>query len=128
MTKKHAKLPSMQRVKVPVSTAADHFLFFINYFSEKIRLDLSYESSAKWTIHMKCQALQNMIFHVNHLQMIHMGCQALFSLINKTEATKKKKKKKRKKEKKRKENVVCYNFAQRYESQLQIDIFFLFLH
>ena len=27
------------------------------YFSEKIRLDVSYESSAVQTIHMKCQAL-----------------------------------------------------------------------
>ena len=40
-------------------TAADdiHYYFFIFFFSEKIRLDLSCESSAEQSIHMKHQAL-----------------------------------------------------------------------
>ena len=33
------------------------FHFFLNYFSEKIRLGISCESSAKQMIHMKYQAL-----------------------------------------------------------------------
>ena len=30
---------------------------FLGFFSEKTSLDISCESSAKWTIHMKCQDL-----------------------------------------------------------------------
>ena len=45
-------------LKAPITTAADdiHKYFFI-VFLEKIRLDVSSESSAKQTIHMKNQAL-----------------------------------------------------------------------
>ena len=41
-----------------ITTAAGDILkyFFFVYFSEKIRLDISCESSARQTIHMKCQA------------------------------------------------------------------------
>ena len=42
--------------KVPVTTTADHRLFF-HSFSEKIRLDILSESSARQRIHMKHQAL-----------------------------------------------------------------------
>ena len=41
MTKKHTKLPSMQRVKVPVITSAEDILkLFIFNFSQNIRLDI----------------------------------------------------------------------------------------
>ena len=45
-------------LKAPITTAADnnHKYFFI-VFSEKIRLDVSSESSAGQRIHMKNQAL-----------------------------------------------------------------------
>ena len=45
-------------LKVPIAIAADniHKYFFI-VFSEKIRLDVSTESSARQRIHMKNQAL-----------------------------------------------------------------------
>ena len=45
-------------LKAPIMTAADdiHKYFFI-FFSEKIRLDVSSESSARQRIHMKNQAL-----------------------------------------------------------------------
>ena len=39
------------------STAADHIHKFFSLFSEKIRLDVSNESSARQRIHMKHQAL-----------------------------------------------------------------------
>ena len=46
-------------LKVPITTAADdnffYFIFF--YFSEKTSLDISCESSAWQTIHLKCQDL-----------------------------------------------------------------------
>ena len=42
-------------LKAPLMTAADDILF--NFFSEKIRLDISSESSARQRIHMKNQAL-----------------------------------------------------------------------
>ena len=42
----------------PISTAADGGLeYFVMFFSENIRLDVSCESSAKQRIHMKHQAL-----------------------------------------------------------------------
>ena len=46
-------------LKAPIKTAADniHKYFFITCFSEKIRLDISSESSARQRIHMKNQAL-----------------------------------------------------------------------
>ena len=45
-------------LKAPITTAADdiHKIFF-HCFSEKIRLDVSSESSARQRIHMKNQAL-----------------------------------------------------------------------
>ena len=47
----------MLTLKAPITTAADdiHTYFFI-FFSEKIRLDVSSESSARQRIHMKNQA------------------------------------------------------------------------
>ena len=58
-TIKHAKLPSLQRVKMPFPSAADDilyiFILYYIYFSMKIRFDISCESSARQTIHMKCQ-------------------------------------------------------------------------
>ena len=62
---------------MPVTTAADdNFFIFIFYFSEKTSLDISCESSAWQTIHMKWQDL-------SAWQTIHMKWQDLFSLKNK---------------------------------------------
>ena len=44
-------------LKALIKTAADDNLIFFYCFSGKIRLGISCESSAIWTIHMKCQAL-----------------------------------------------------------------------
>ena len=46
-------------LKAPITTAADdiHKYFSLFFFSEKIRLDISSESSARQRIHMKNQAL-----------------------------------------------------------------------
>ena len=44
-------------LKVLITTAADHILFFYFHFSEKMKLDFSCESSAQQMVHMKCQAL-----------------------------------------------------------------------
>ena len=46
-------------LKAPIITAADdiHKYFFIVFFSEKVRLDVSSESSARQRIHLKHQAL-----------------------------------------------------------------------
>ena len=45
-------------LKVPITTAADDIrLIFFQWFSEKITLDVSAESSARQRIHMKHQAL-----------------------------------------------------------------------
>ena len=44
-------------LKVPITTAADDNFFFFFYFSEKTSLEISCESSAWQTIHMKCQDL-----------------------------------------------------------------------
>ena len=44
-------------LKVLNKNVADDNLNFLKYFSEKIRLGISCESSAKLTIHMKFQAL-----------------------------------------------------------------------
>ena len=45
-------------LKAPVMTAADDIhKYFFHCFSEKIRLDVSSESSARQRIHMKNQAL-----------------------------------------------------------------------
>ena len=44
--------------RAPVTTAADDiYKYFFRCFSEKIRLDVSSESSARQRIHMKNQAL-----------------------------------------------------------------------
>ena len=49
--------------KLIIAAAGDIFMLFIFlgvivlHFSEKIRLDISCESSAKQTIHLKCQVL-----------------------------------------------------------------------
>ena len=44
-------------LKAPITTAADDIHIFFIVFSEKIRLDVSSESSARQRIHMKNQAL-----------------------------------------------------------------------
>ena len=45
-------------LKVPITTVADDIHeYFFHYFSEKIRLDVSSESSARQRIHLKHQAL-----------------------------------------------------------------------
>ena len=45
-------------LKAPITTAADDICkYFFNCFSEKIRLDVSSESSGRQRIHMKNQAL-----------------------------------------------------------------------
>ena len=44
-------------LKVPITTAADDIQKFFFCFSEKIRLDVSSESSARQRIHSKHQAL-----------------------------------------------------------------------
>ena len=45
-------------LKAPITTAADDIHeYFFHCFSEKIRLDVSSESSARQRIHMKNQAL-----------------------------------------------------------------------
>ena len=44
-------------LKAPIRTAADDIHIFFHSFSEKIRLDVSSESSARQRIHMKIQAL-----------------------------------------------------------------------
>ena len=44
-------------LKAPITTAADDFQNIFHCFSEKIRLDVSSESSARQRIHMKNQAL-----------------------------------------------------------------------
>ena len=45
---------SFLTLKMPVTTAADNiYKYFIHCFSEKIRLDVSRESSARQRIHMK---------------------------------------------------------------------------
>ena len=63
LTEKHKKiflnfLPSMLTLKAPITTAADDILkFFFFNFSKKTSLDISCESSAWQTIHMKYQDL-----------------------------------------------------------------------
>ena len=45
-------------LKAPVTTAADNiYKYFLHCFSEKIRLDVTSESSARQRIHKKNQAL-----------------------------------------------------------------------
>ena len=44
-------------LKVPITTEADNSKIFFHCFSEKIRFDVSSESSARQRIHMKNQAL-----------------------------------------------------------------------
>ena len=52
----HAILRCCLTLKAPVTTAADDNFIYL-FFSEKTNLDISCESSAKQTIHMKCQDL-----------------------------------------------------------------------
>ena len=73
-------------LNAPITTAADDSFYFFFYFSEKTSLDIPCESSAKQTIHMKCQDL--------------------FSLKNK---------KKKKKKKKRNRMSSAKNFAWRFK-------------
>ena len=49
-------LATLLTLKAPITTTADDIYFFL-VFSEKIRLDVSSESSARQRIHMKNQAL-----------------------------------------------------------------------
>ena len=52
---KHSFWPSVT-LKVPIMTAADDIhKYFFHCFSEKIRLDVSSESSARQRIHLKNQ-------------------------------------------------------------------------
>ena len=55
------ELPEQTQIitlKAPITTAADDIhKYFFHCFSEKIRLDISCESSARQRIHMKYQAL-----------------------------------------------------------------------
>ena len=44
-------------LKVPIMTAQTTFINTFSFFSEKIRLDISCESSARQRIHTKLQAL-----------------------------------------------------------------------
>ena len=44
-------------LKAPITAAADDSLKISHCFPEKIRLDISCESSAMQRIHMKCEAL-----------------------------------------------------------------------
>ena len=44
-------------LKAPITTAADDIHKYFYWFSEKLRLDVSSESSARQRIHMKNQAL-----------------------------------------------------------------------
>ena len=54
--------------------------FFYCYFSEKIRLDISCESSAVQTIHMKCQALFifSEKYKTNDQNVVWCSCYSLF--------------------------------------------------
>ena len=46
-------------LKVPITTAADNiYKYFFIFFSEKIRFDISCESSARQKIHVKHQAFK----------------------------------------------------------------------
>ena len=63
-------------LKVPITTAADDNSLTFFYFSEKTSLDISCESSAKQTIHMKCQdlfSLKNKKKFECHLLQILLG-------------------------------------------------------
>ena len=54
----HSALPLLLTLKAPTTTAADDFhKYFFHCFSEKVRLDVSCESSARQRIHLKNQAL-----------------------------------------------------------------------
>ena len=74
---------------MPIMTAAD----CIHTFLEKIRLDISCESSARQRIHKKHQALSDRIkldisCESSARQKIHMKYQALFSSKDKSKKTK----------------------------------------
>ena len=70
-------------LKASVTTAADNIhKYFFHCLSEKIRLDVSSESSARQGIHLKHQAL------FSARQRIHLKHQALFSLKDKSKKLK----------------------------------------
>ena len=53
-------IQGIHQLKTPITTAADIFnLFFLNYFSEKIKIDISCKLSEQ-TSHMNCNALFSM--------------------------------------------------------------------
>ena len=54
LNRSHFQTSFYLTLKVPIITAADKNIFFF-YFSKKIILDISCESSAWQMIHMKCQ-------------------------------------------------------------------------
>ena len=58
---------SKSYIKASIITAASVFLnFFLCVILEKIKLDISYESAAKRTIHMKCQVLFSFTNNINN--------------------------------------------------------------
>ena len=65
----HFSMGKKLTLKEPIRTAAEniHKYFFI-FFSEKIRLDISCESSARQRIHMKLQALFSLKIKVKKLK------------------------------------------------------------
>ena len=68
---------SVVTVKVLNHNGADIFIFFI---SEKIRLDISCESSARQMIHMQCQVLY--FFLQNNLKKIRMPSHDLLQFFS----------------------------------------------
>ena len=61
-------------LKAPITTAADDIINIFHCFSEKIRLDVSSESSARQRIHLKNQAL----FSSKDKSKIKMSSAAIF--------------------------------------------------
>ena len=65
--------------KAPIRTVADDRLYF--FFSKKISLDISCESSAKQMIHMKCHDLLSLIFFLKNENVVcYKFCSALKGL------------------------------------------------
>ena len=65
-------------LKAPITTAADNihqYFFILFFFSQKIRLDVSSESSARQRIHMKNQDL---FFLKDKSKKIKMSSAAIF--------------------------------------------------
>ena len=63
-------LPRMRQLtlNVLITTPADNILIFRFYFSEQIRLDISFELSAWQTIHMKYQVLFSLKNNIKNLE------------------------------------------------------------